>query len=138
MKILKASFPFVFSLIIAIPIFPNIAKADNLLPPVGPIIQMMQSLEDRIFNGPVDFQINFVGHTPEKVIDMESLRVIYLKFINIDITEKILPYIKENSIVVHKMNLPEGNHRIQIKIKDSHKNESEQTFLIRVSKPKFN
>ena len=136
MKIFKASFPFIFSLMIIILIFPKIAKANKLLPSIGHIIQMKGPLEDRAFNGPVDFQINFVSHTPEKIVDMESLRVIYLKFINIDITEKIRPYIKENSIVVHKINLPEGNHRIQIKIKDSHKNESEQTFLIRVSKPK--
>jgi hypothetical protein len=65
---------------------------------------------------------------------MESLRVVYLKFINIDITEKIRPYIRGNSIVVPKMTLPEGNHRIRIKIKDTLKNESEQTFLIHVSK----
>ena len=134
MKILKKSFPYIFSLIITIPIFPEITKANKLLPLIGPIIQMEEPLEGRTFNGPVDFQINFVSHTPGKVVDMESLRVIYLKFINIDITEKIRPYIKENSIVMSKMNLPAGNHRIRIKIKDSHKNESEQTFLIRVSK----
>jgi hypothetical protein len=136
MKIFKASFSFIFSLIIMISFFPKIAKANKLLASIGPIIQMKEPLEGSAFNGPFDFQINFICDTPEKVVDMESLRVIYLKFINIDITEKIRPYIRENSIVVPKMNLPEGNHRIQVKIKDNHKNESEQTFLIRVSKQK--
>jgi len=134
MKILKTSFSCIFSLIILISIFPEIAKANNLFSSIGPIIQMEEHSEDRAFNGPGDFHINFVSHYPDKVVDMESLRVVYLKFINIDITEKIRPYIRGNSIVVPKMSLPEGNHRIQIMIKDSHKNESEQTFLIHVSK----
>ena len=133
MKILKTSLPFIFSLIITIPIFPEIAKANKLLPSIGPLILMEEHLEGRTFDGPVDFQINFVSPTQGKVVDMESLRVNYLKFINIDITGKIRPYIRDNSIIISKMNLPEGNHKFQIKIKDCHKNESVQTFFIRVS-----
>jgi hypothetical protein len=134
MKTLKTSFSYIFSLIILISIFPEISKASNLLPSTGPIIQMEEPSEGNDFNGPGDFHINFVSHNPDKVVDMESLRVVYLKFINIDITEKIRPYIRGNSIVVPKKTLPEGDHRIRIKIKDTLENESEQTFLIHVSK----
>ena len=136
MKISNTSFAFIFSLISMITIFPQNSKANNLLPSIGPIIQMKGHLEDSLFNGLGDFQVNFISPIPEKVVDMKSLRVIYLKFINIDITEKIRPYIRDNSIVVPKTSLPEGNHKIKFMIKDNHKNESEQTFLIRVPNQK--
>jgi hypothetical protein len=63
---------------------------------------------------------------------MESLKVKYLEIWDVDITEKIRPYIRGNSIVISQMNLPEGNHKIEIKIRDYQKNESIQTLQIQV------
>ena len=84
----------IVSLLILVSIFPGFAKASDPLTLIGPIIDIQTPLEGRHFDGPFDFHINFLSHTPGQGVDMESLRVNYLKFLDIDITEKIRPYIK--------------------------------------------
>jgi len=128
---MKLVFLSIFSLVISASVVPDIAKASDLLIPNGPLINIKTPF-NKIFDGPINLHINFQSHTPEQVIDMASLRVKYLKFLDLDITEKIRPYIKENSIVIQKMDLPEGNHRIKIKICDFQNNESIKIIRIQV------
>ena len=59
-------------------------------------------------------------------------RVIYLKMFGIDITDRILPYVKETRIDANGIKFPEGKHEFEIRIKDKEKMESAQIFKIKV------
>ena len=121
-----------FSLIIVVFFLSGFARAKGSLPLLGPIIDVQTQVKDKHFDGPFDFHVNFLSHSPGQSVDMESLKVKYLEIWDVDITEKIRPYIRGNSIVIPQMNLPKGNHKIEIKIRDYQKNQSIQTLQIHV------
>ena len=52
-------------------------------------------------------------------MDMESLRVIYLKMFGIDFANRILPYVKKTRIDANQVKFPEGEHEFEIHIKDN-------------------
>ena len=52
-------------------------------------------------------------------MDMESLRVIYLKIFGIDIVNRTHPYVKKTRIDANRVKFPDGEHEFEIQIKDN-------------------
>jgi hypothetical protein len=50
----------------------------------------------------------------DKIIDFDSLSVKYLKFIPIDLTGRIKPYLNSNKLTVKDVKVPQGRHRLQL------------------------
>ena len=104
----------------------------NNLSMAGPIIKIKKPDPDKLYNDLIDILIHFDKNPIGGSVDMSSLRVIYLKMFGIDITDRILPYVKETRIDANGIKFPEGKHEFEIRIKDKEKMESAQIFKIKV------
>ena len=51
-----------------------------------------------------------------KIIDYDSLRVRYLKFIPIDLTNRVKPYLSNNRLTLKDVKVPQGRHCLQVLI----------------------
>ena len=51
-----------------------------------------------------------------KIIDYDSLRVRYLKFIPIDLTDRVKPYLSNNRLMLKDVKVPQGRHCLQVQI----------------------
>jgi len=51
-----------------------------------------------------------------KIIDYDSLRVRYLKFIPIDLTDRVKPYLSNNRLMLKDVKVPQGRHCLQLQI----------------------
>ena len=105
----------------------------NNLSTAGPIIKIEKPDPDKLYNDLIDILIHFGKNPIGESVDMTSLRVIYLKMFGIDITDRILPYVKETRIDANGIKFPEGKHEFEIRIKDKEKVGSAQIFKIKVN-----
>ena len=99
----------------------------------GPIIKIEKPNEDQFYNDLIDILISFDRNPIGEPVNMESLRIIYLKMFGIDITDRIRPYIKETRIDANGIKFPEGEHEFEIRIKDYEQMESSEIFKIKVN-----
>ena len=100
---------------------------------LGPIIHVEKPDPDQLYDDLIDILINFEKNPIGEPVNMESLRVIYLKMFGIDITDRILPYVKENHIDANGIKFPEGKHEFEIRIKDNEQMESSEIIKIKVN-----
>ena len=107
-----------------------LAKEESM---AGPIIKIEKPDSDKLYNDLIDILIHFDRNPIGESVDMNSLRVIYLKMFGIDITDRILPYVKETRIDANGINFPEGEHEFEIRIKDTDELESNVVFMIKVN-----
>jgi hypothetical protein len=99
----------------------------------GPIIKVEKPDEDQFYDDLIDILISFDKNPIGEPVNMESLRIIYLKMFGIDITDRIRPYIKETRIDANGIKFPEGEHEFEIRIKDNERMESSEIFKIKVN-----
>ena len=99
----------------------------------GPIIKIEKPDPDKLYNDLIDILIRFDRNPIGESVDMKSLRIIYLKLFGIDITDRILPYVKETRIDANGIHFPEGEHEFEIRIKDTNELESNEIFKIKVN-----
>ena len=99
----------------------------------GPIIIVEKPDPDQLYDDLIDVLINFDRNPIGDPVNMESLRIIYLKMFGIDITDRIRPYIKETRIDANGIKFPEGEHEFEIRIKDIEQMESSEIFKIKVN-----
>ena len=99
---------------------------------VGPIIKIEKPDPDKLYDDLIDILIRFDKNPIGKSVDMESLRIIYLKMFGIDITDRIRDYIKETRIDANGVKFPEGEHEFEIRIKDKAEMGSAKIFKVKV------
>ena len=99
----------------------------------GPIIKIKKPDPDKLYKDLIDILIHFDKNPMGEPVDMATLRIIYLKMFGIDITDRILPYIKETRIDANGIKFPEGEHEFEIRIKDKGEMKSAQTFKINMN-----
>jgi hypothetical protein len=99
----------------------------------GPIIKVEKPNEDQFYDDLIDILISFDKNPIGEPVNMESLRIIYLKMFGIDITDRIRPYVKETRIDANGIKFPEGEHEFEIRIKDYEQMESSEIFKIKVN-----
>ncbi len=99
----------------------------------GPIIKVEKPDPDHLYNDLIDILISFDKNPIGEPVNMDSLRIIYLKMFGIDITDRIRPYVKETRIDANGIKFPEGEHEFEIRIKDSDQMESSEIIKIKVN-----
>lgn len=83
---------------------------------MGPNIDVIKPSNGGISPPPVEIDIKF---TPKSSpVDITSLKVMAVKFINIDITDRVRPYATSGGIHVPQAQLPSGKHTVRITIAD--------------------
>lgn len=69
-------------------------------------------------SSPLHFQVKFVARGGAK-IDLDSVRVVYLKQPMVDLTDRLKQFTKTDGIDVDEAEVPSGTHSIKIDVKDS-------------------
>ena len=99
----------------------------------GPIIKIEKPDPDQFYNDLIDILIRFDKNPIGEPVNMESLRVIYLKMFGIDITDRVRPYIKKTLIDANGIMFPEGEHEFEVRIKDIEDIGSAKIFKVKVN-----
>ena len=96
----------------------------------GPKITVLEDASAR--PSPNHFQVRFQplgGST----IDLDGLKVIYLKQPNVDLTPRVKPFAQPTGIDMPDALLPPGDHLVRIDVKDSEGRVSTTSFLLRIA-----
>ena len=79
---------------------------------------------------PVDILVTFAPSDSGAKPDLSTLRVHLLKFINIDITDRLKKYLKGDRLDVIGAEVPAGNHRLRVTVADVAGQESQREFRL--------
>jgi hypothetical protein len=82
----------------------------------GPRIDVLKPVEDEPQRSPLEIQVRF--HPNPTAVNPESVKVQLVKFISIDITDRVKPYLSESGIDVKEANIPSGKHLVRITVSD--------------------
>jgi hypothetical protein len=83
---------------------------------IGPVIDVVEPANGGRAPMPIQVLIHF---SPRLVpIDLGSLKVTLVKFIPIDITDRIRPFVTAEGIDVKEAKIPPGKHRVRIALSD--------------------
>lgn len=82
---------------------------------------------------PFDFKVKFEPRGGIKV-DPSSVKVTYLKFPYVDLTERVKSSISETGINLEQAAVPAGEHSVRITVKDADGRESNAVVTLVVSK----
>jgi hypothetical protein len=96
----------------------------------GPKIEVIAEKEPS--HSPVHLQLKFEAFGGAK-IDAGSLKVIYLRTPNVDLTERVKPFAAIGGLDMPDAELPPGDHMIRIDIKDSDGRTGSTSFVLKVS-----
>lgn len=82
----------------------------------GPQIEILKPADGGRVPSPVEVTVRFVPRLD--AVDLASLKVSIVKFITIDITDRIRPYATAEGIQLKEANIPSGKHRVRITVSD--------------------
>ena len=100
----------------------------------GPVILLKNPKMLQQLRSPIDIFIAFEPGKSGKPADMKTLKVTLIGFLNINITDRLIEYIKGESLDVQEAKLPSGKHRLRMRIKDVDGNPNERDVVVTVLK----
>ncbi|MEW5909428.1 MAG: hypothetical protein AB1659_06495 [Thermodesulfobacteriota bacterium] len=97
----------------------------------GPVIRVNSPKNGETYPRPIKVDMEFIS--PENVlVDIKTLQVLYVKLIEIDITDRIKPFATEKGIFIPEADIPKGRHKIKITIADAGGNKSSKDLIFMV------
>jgi hypothetical protein len=100
----------------------------------GPEIVLKNPKMFKKLRSPIDIFIAFEPGKSGKPVDMETLKVTLIGFIDINITDRLREYIRGTNLDVQEAKLPSGEHRLRMRIKDVDGNPNERDIVVTVLK----
>jgi hypothetical protein len=97
----------------------------------GPRIDLADSDAGEL-HSPLRLQLKFRGFGGAK-INLDSLRVTYLKLPNVDLTSRVRPFARPSGIEIPDAEAPPGDHLVRVEIHDSEGRRTVTTFLLTVA-----
>jgi hypothetical protein len=83
---------------------------------LGPVIEVLKPVAGATMSSPTEIAIRLTPkHDP---IDWGTLHVWLVKLINIDITERVRPFVTSSGIEIPDAQLPSGHHTVRISLSD--------------------
>jgi len=96
----------------------------------GPKIRILDESEP--LHSPMHFQVTFESFGGAK-IDLDSVKVTYLRTPNVDLTPRIKPFVQSAGIDIPDVELPAGEHMVRIDVKDSEGRIGSTSFVLKVA-----
>jgi hypothetical protein len=96
----------------------------------GPRIDVIKPAEDAPQQSPLEIQVRFYPNPA--AVNPESVKVQLVKFISIDITDRVKPYLSESGINVKEANIPAGKHLVRITVSDGEGETSSREIELQV------
>ncbi|WP_246666801.1 hypothetical protein [Bradyrhizobium guangdongense] len=96
----------------------------------GPKVEVLTPSEP--VSSPLKFQLKFESFGSAKV-DPESVKVIFLRTPNVDLTSRVKPFIQADGINMQDAELPPGEYMVRVDIKDSDGRPGTASFTLKVA-----
>lgn len=122
---------------------PLITAKEAALPPAtkvvtrgisrGPAIKLIAPSADSTVNSPFDFKVVFEPRGESKV-DVNSVKVTYLKFPYVDLTPRLKSAISASGINFQNAEVPAGEHSVRLTVQDTDGRETNSVFNLIVAK----
>ena len=112
----------------------NYADPVTALEGTGPAIVLKNPKMLQQLSSPIDIFIAFEPGKSKKPANMKTLRVTLIGFIDFNITDRLIEYIKGTNLDVDGAKLPIGKHRLRVLIKDVDGNSNERDVVVTVLK----
>ncbi len=96
----------------------------------GPKIQVPEA--EGAHTSPIHFQVKFQSFGGSS-IDLDALKVTYLKSPVVDLTARIKPFVQPGGIDMPDAELPPGEHLIRVDVKDSEGRTASTSFLLKIA-----
>jgi hypothetical protein len=96
----------------------------------GPRIEFIPGAEP--VHSPTHLLVKFVSFGGAK-IDAESVRITYLRNPNVDLTQRMRPFVLPTGIDMPDAQLPAGDHTIRVEVKDSEGRAASTMLVLKVA-----
>lgn len=97
----------------------------------GPRIEV-SDLDDGKLHSPLHFRLRFRAFGGSN-IDLNSLSVTYLRGPNVDLTERVKPFVQPTGIDIPDAVVPPGEHAIRVDLRDSEGRAATVNFTLAVA-----
>jgi hypothetical protein len=110
------------------------ARAAVELPKNGPIIRIVTPQQAAVVTAPFPVEIQFEPRPGGAPVKMDTLTLSVLKVFEIDITDRVRPYVleKETKLLVREAKIPSGRHRLKLLIADAEGRQSGEILEVTV------
>ena len=95
----------------------------------GPKVDVVTSPGE--LRSPMRFKLKFEPYGGAK-IDPDSVKVIYLRTPNVDLTSRIRSFVQPTGIDMPEVELPAGEHMVRVDVKDSDGRVGTTSFVLKV------
>ena len=96
----------------------------------GPRIEFAH--HDVLVRSPLHFQMKFHSFGGA-TIAVQSIRLIYLKTPDIDLTSRVMPFTQASGIDIPDAEIPSGEHYLQAEVADSEGRTRTEVFILKVA-----
>jgi hypothetical protein len=96
----------------------------------GPRVEVVSPIEAS--HSPFRLQLKFESFGSAK-INIDSVKVIYLRTPNVDLTPRVKPFIQVDGIDMPDTELPPGEYMVRVDVKDSDGRPGTTSFILKVS-----
>jgi hypothetical protein len=96
----------------------------------GPKIQVTEGAA--ALPSPMRFQVKFQTFGGSN-IDLDALKVTYLKSPIVDLTPRVKPFVQATGIDMPDAQLPPGEHLVRVDVKDSEGRTASTSFLLKIA-----
>jgi hypothetical protein len=96
----------------------------------GPKVDVVTSAGQT--HSPMRFQVKFEPYGGAK-IDPDSVKVIYLRTPNVDLTSRVKSFIQPTGIDMPEVELPAGEHMVRVDIKDTDGRVGTTSFVLKIA-----
>lgn len=97
----------------------------------GPKVELLSAAGE--IQSPSRFQLKFLSYGGA-TIDTTSLKVIYLRTPNVDLTPRVMSYVRPTGVDMPEVVLPPGEHMLRVDIKDSDGRSGSTSFVLKVTR----
>ncbi len=97
----------------------------------GPKIEFASSA---VTTSPMKLTLKFQSYGGA-AIDPESVRVVYLRANNVELTSRVKPFLTPTGIEIPEAELPPGNHVVRVDLKDTDGRAASTSFTLKVDPP---
>jgi hypothetical protein len=97
----------------------------------GPRIEI-SDIDDGKLHSPLHFKLKFHAYGGSS-IDVDSVTLTYLRGPNVDLTQRVKPYVHSTGIDIPDAEVPPGEHAIRIDVKDSDGRLATTNFFLAVT-----
>jgi hypothetical protein len=95
----------------------------------GPKVEYVSTGET--VHSPLHLQLRFQSFGGA-TIDLDSVRIIYLRAPNVDLTARIRPFVQSTGVDIPDAELPPGEYTVRVDVKDSEGHSGTTSFVLKV------